>query len=87
MFGMVCSDGKGGVCEIGTGAEITERELLPDGRQVRTTSVTHFTSLHFIFLCLTLLTLLHFTSFYSTLLYHYTFIFHHLTSFYVIVLT
>lgn len=34
MFGIVCSDGKGGICEIGTGAEIIEREALPDGRQL-----------------------------------------------------
>jgi Lon protease-like protein len=31
-FGMVCSDGKGGVTEIGTGAEIIQRKVLPDGR-------------------------------------------------------
>jgi len=34
MFGIVLSDGKGRICEIGTAAEVIHRELLPDGRQL-----------------------------------------------------
>ena len=34
MFGIVMSDGKGGICEIGTAVENIRRELLPDGRQI-----------------------------------------------------
>lgn len=33
IFGMICSDGKGGLCEIGTSVEIIDRSLFPDGRQ------------------------------------------------------
>ena len=34
MFGIVMSDGRGGICEIGTAVENVRRELLPDGRQI-----------------------------------------------------
>jgi hypothetical protein len=34
MFGIVMSDGRGGICEVGTAVENVRRELLPDGRQV-----------------------------------------------------
>ena len=34
MFGIVMSNGKGGLCEVGTAVENVHRELLPDGRQI-----------------------------------------------------
>jgi hypothetical protein len=34
MFGIVMSDGKGGLCEVGTACENVVQKLLPDGRQV-----------------------------------------------------
>lgn len=37
MFGIVCSDGKDGLCSIGTGVEILDRKLMDDGRQIIST--------------------------------------------------
>jgi len=34
LFGVVCSDGQGGFCEVGTAVQIVERQLQPDGRQL-----------------------------------------------------
>lgn len=34
MFGVVCSDGAGGLCEVGTAVQIVERNLQPDGSQI-----------------------------------------------------
>jgi hypothetical protein len=34
MFGIVMSNGRGGLCEVGTAVENVHRELLPDGRQI-----------------------------------------------------
>ena len=33
VFGMICSNGQGGLCEIGTSVEILDRSVFPDGRQ------------------------------------------------------
>lgn len=37
LFGICMSDGKGGLAEIGTGLEIVDRTLKPDGRQMVST--------------------------------------------------
>ena len=37
LFGIVCSDGRDGLCSVGTSVEIVDRKLLDDGRQILST--------------------------------------------------
>lgn len=41
LFGLVMSDGNGGLAEIGTGLEVVHREKKPDGRQLLTCVCRH----------------------------------------------